>query len=167
MSSEAFKGAIPIDGLPPEFANWITQFSQSIVDSSLIPTGTKMVFVEPAAPTGWTLHTLLNDVFLRVTRTEADGGQTGGDTSWDFTGASATDHTLTTAEMPTHSHTLTNGTLQLRSAGGSLAVTGAGAAWGTSTITVDNAGSGNAHNHGLTNTSWRPAYVDTIICEKA
>ena len=71
------------------------------------PAGTRMLFQQSAAPTGWTKDTSQNNKALRVT---SGNVTTGGNLS--FTAAfssrgisgSVANHTLTTAQMPAHSH---------------------------------------------------------------
>ena len=86
-------------------------------DSSLpAPSGTKMLFRNPTAPTGWIQDTADNDKALRVTNaaTLTSGG------SQSFTTALASSrtingsmpgtgagHTLTIAQRPPHSHSIT------------------------------------------------------------
>lgn len=81
--------------------------------ATLIPSGTKMVFYQASAPTGWTA-VAVNDKFLRVVTAGGTGGTTGGtmaaSTSLAHTHTVAS-HTHTT---PAHSHlfeydTLTTG----------------------------------------------------------
>ena len=152
-----------------------------------IPSGTKMVFVQNAAPVGWTFDATLNDRVLRVTSTEANGGATGG--NWTLSGMAVDGHSITVAEMAAHTHNgdvhnhsmahthaisklggsgdLGAGSVSSATPGpsqsgpSSAANTGNGGGGITSSV-----GSGNAHTHGLTNTSWRPEYVDVIICAK-
>ena len=64
--------------------------------------GTKMLFVQAAAPTGWTQDTSQTDLVLRIV--DGTGGGTGGD--WEISGVSVDGHTLTTGEIPSHRHTL-------------------------------------------------------------
>jgi len=96
------------------------------------PSGTKMMFYQASAPTGWTQDTTNNDKALRVV--SGTGGGSGGthglssppSTSHTHTGPSHThstpshshshslsagSHTLSTSQMPSHSHTIhgTNG----------------------------------------------------------
>ena len=66
----------------------------------LIPVGTKMVFYQAAAPTGWTLVTGIADKFLRIV--SGGGGSTGG------TMAASTD--LTHSHTMAHTHDLANHT---------------------------------------------------------
>lgn len=70
-----------------------------------IPSGTRMLFYQAAAPTGWTKVTGIDNRALRVV--DGTGGGTGGSVGFStLFGRTATDaHTLTTAEMPGHTHT--------------------------------------------------------------
>lgn len=56
--------------------------------------GTKMVFYQDTAPSGWTIDTTLDDKLLFITKGSGAGGQTGG-------GA----HSSGTWTQPTHTHT--------------------------------------------------------------
>lgn len=80
--------------------------------------GTKMVFYQAAAPTGWTAEAV-NDKFLRVVTSGGTGGTTGGSvaastslahthtvSSHSHSITAASDHTHST---PAHTHTLVNG----------------------------------------------------------
>lgn len=74
-----------------------------------IPSGTKMVFYQATAPTGWTQDTSINDRVLRVV--SGEGGGTGG--SWIISGlstesAGSHSHTVNshTHSTPDHTHTL-------------------------------------------------------------
>lgn len=123
--------------------------------------GTRMLFVQAAAPTGWTLDASLNDRMLRIN--SASGGTSGG--SWTISGCSVDAHTLSTAEMPSHSHVVGPFATGAPGAGGlgdtALAME---TATGTSTLT----GGGTGHVHPFTSdASWRPLYVNAIICTKA
>lgn len=65
---------------------------------SLIPTGTKMLFQQTAAPTGWTKDTTHDNKALRVvTGTASSGGTT------DFTSVFAS-RTIVEANLPAHTH---------------------------------------------------------------
>lgn len=54
------------------------------VAANAIPAGTKMLFVQNSAPTGWTFVSTWNDKVIMVTSTLADGGSTGG--NWTISG---------------------------------------------------------------------------------
>ncbi len=65
--------------------------------------GTKMLFNQTAAPTGWTKVTSSNDVALRVVSgTVGSGGSVAFETA--FASQTVPVHTLTTAQMPAHTH---------------------------------------------------------------
>jgi len=69
---------------------------------SSIPSGSRMLFYQASAPSGWSQITSVNDRVIRVVSTS--GGGTGG--SWTISGLSVLDHVLTVNEMPGHSHTM-------------------------------------------------------------
>lgn len=92
------------------------------------PSGTKMVFYQDTAPSGWTIEDTLDDKLLFVTKGSSAGGETGGGAhatgtwtqpdhvhaggshthvapSHHHTDPAAGAHQLTIAEMPTHHHT--------------------------------------------------------------
>jgi len=154
-----------------------------------IPSTTKMIFPQAAAPQGWTQDTTLNDKVLRVVNSAGAG--TGG--SWTISGISVDSHTLTSAEMPVHTHvasTSSDGShrhnvakrnssgktsdtfIQMTDLISTVSVVDPGtdmsnAGAHTHTITVNNAGSGGGHSHTMTiGSAWRPAYVDVIACSK-
>lgn len=120
---------------------------------------TEMLFAQTAAPSGWTKQTSLNDRVIRVV--SGSGGGTGG--SWTLSGISVNNKTLAISNMPVHNHSS-----QART-GVSIQASGAatGNKYANDGTVTGNAGSGVAHNHGLTiGSSWRPAYYDVIRCRK-
>mgnify|MGYP000206255335 CR=1 FL=1 len=173
------------------------------------PSGTVMVFYQTAAPTGWTKSTSHNDKALRVV--SGNGGGNGG--THDLTSPpslahvhsaaahthtsaahshgnnlSAAAHTLSVAQMPSHTHTslyvpgYTPGVN--RATGGnnfsthlgfnntSNATGGNGShshgmSGGVSSATPSASGSTTPSNSGSTTpTSFAPKYIDVIICAK-
>ncbi len=140
------------------------------------PSGTRLIFPQASAPTGWTQITTINDRVIRVTN--GSGGGTGG--SWTISGLSGGSHTHTTAghtltisEIPSHTHSIS--TTLVRRAGNANYIGGAyeGSNW---TGNTDATGGGAAHDHGNTgsstttvnsDSSWRPAYLDVIVAEKS
>ena len=130
--------------------------------------GTKMVFNQTAAPTGWTKSTSANDVALRlVTGSVGTGGSvavgTGGSVAFETAFASQTVsvHTLTTSEIPAHTHTV----LHYEQDGGGAEWTWAGPnASAPHTTTTSSTGSGGSHGHGSINLD--VSYVDVIIATK-
>lgn len=118
-----------------------------------IPVGTVMLFYQAAAPTGWTVGSALTDYALRlVSGASGSGGSTSGSVSYtDMYSRTATDgFTLTTNEIPSHSHSLTNGTSVLRFTSGNLNINGGGLnnVLGYS-LSVDATGGGAAHSHNI------------------
>jgi hypothetical protein len=126
---------------------------------ALIPSGSKMAFYQGTAPTGWTQDTSVNDAVIRVV--SGTGGGNGG--SWTLSGLSIGDHTLTVNEIPAHNHYYGHG---MNVAGWIGYTSGYGGAIGQGYYT-DNAGGGAGHSHPFTaDGSWRPKYIDCIICIK-
>lgn len=136
--------------------------------------GTKMLFGQTAAPTGWTKITTDDDAALRiVSGTVGTGGSVALSTALATPAVTGTisgstgSHTLSTAEMPSHNH----GRYQTGS-GGSIVpgspnvYNNAGYAYSTST------GGGGSHSHSLSATfssgtaTINAKYVDVIMASK-
>lgn len=129
-----------------------------------------MLFVQTSAPTGWTKDTDQNDKALRiVSGTPSTGGTSSFSTVF---GKTATDaHTLTTTEIPAHTHPLgdANGELDVyvNDSGSGQGSDGSFAAG--SAITANDvmfarsAGGGGSHTHGM---DIRVQYVDVIKATK-
>ncbi|WP_421865128.1 phage tail protein [Motiliproteus sp.] len=166
---------------------------KALLGDSLLPAGTRMLFVQSAAPIGWTKVTTHDNKALRVV--SGNGGGVGG--SVDFTAAfknqlvsgsissttatgsvSVSGHTLSTSQMPAHKHNIKHGPY------GGDPETISSDGWNGSgnysrTRTSLSAGgngshnhgasfTGNAHSHGFSGTAINMAvkYVDTIIAQK-
>ena len=138
-------------------SNGTTWTSTAPAASGGFDAGTKMAFNQTAAPTGWTKDTTaaINDSILRlVTGTATSGGATGFST---YNGATTTGaHTLSTAQIPSHSHTYQR------------VGTGEGQQTGQnqnpfSTVSTGAAGSGGSHTHTLTKNI---KFYDFIIASK-
>ena len=134
----------------------VTTTTSDMNNVAPLASGTKMIFYQSAAPTGWTQDASVNDRVLRVisSGTVSSGG------SWTISGISVDSHVLTVDEMPSHSHSIgynsgdPGGPNTLISASGSSNVTGT-------------TGGDQGHSHGLTvGSSWRPAYIDVIIATR-
>lgn len=142
------------------------------------PAGTKMLFQQTSAPTGWTKEVTYNDRALRIVSGAAGSG--GSSPFSTVFGKTATDgHSLSIAEMPVHSHTVTDPghghDLAMGSGEGSSptercdqASSNTGLNFtnvqnNTTGISLGNAGSGNSHTH---NMDIQVHYVDTIIASK-
>jgi hypothetical protein len=147
-----------------------------------IPAGTKMLFKQNSAPTGWSFVSEDNDRVLINTSTEANGGDTGG--SWTINGLSVGNHVLTEDELPSLSgsadfrvgdHTEKSNAFFNES--GIISSSGAGTSQktfedgsnqteSTERLTVS-FGGGNGHNHSISQDgSWRPSYAKVITCQK-
>lgn len=136
--------------------------------------GTVMLFVQTAAPTGWTKSTTHNDKALRViSGTVGTGGSVAFTTAFASQAVSGTNgasgaYTLATADIPSHLHTQ-------REAGtpGTTAdmAYGQGNATLQGTYTIGSTGGGGSHSHSaasFTGTAINLAvsYVDVIIATK-
>lgn len=115
--------------------------------------GTRMMFAQTAAPTGWTKDTTnYNNHALRVvTGTASTGGSVdfttafasqtpSGSVSVNVSGLSASATTLSTAQMPAHTHTYEN------TGSGSYSACG-GSGYGSSN--TGSTGGGGSHTHGI------------------
>lgn len=151
------------------------------------PAGTVMLFAQTAAPTGWTKSTTHNNKALRVVSGTAGSG---GSTAFTSVFASRTpagtianttstgsvgSTTLTTAQMPSHNHSINSyygpggnydinpfvNDPQTTTYSGPTGSTGGGGSHNHSL-------SMNAHNHGFTGTAMDFAvqYVDVILATK-
>ena len=149
--------------------------------------GTRMVFQQTAAPTGWTKDATHNDKALRIVSGTASSGGTSpfstvfGKTATDgrsITQANLPSVTLTTnisAGQGSHSHTLTGANFgtnngsgaqsgsSFNAANGILGISYAAATLPAMTGTTALGGSGTAHTHPI---ELRVQYVDCIVCEK-
>lgn len=145
------------------------------------PSGTVLVFAQTAAPTGWTKSTTHNDKALRVVSGSASsGGSVAFTTAFASQAVSGTvgNTTLTTDQIPAHSHGVNDPSHRHALNGGNLGSgsTGYGGAPGnnsfgeyaTTGITIQNTGGGNSHTHSFTGTAINLAvqYVDVILATK-
>jgi hypothetical protein len=94
---------------PGASGNVLTSNGTTWSSAAIIPSGTVMLFVQTSAPTGWTKSVAYNDRALRVVSgTAGTGGSVAFATAFASQGVSGTvgNHTLTTAEIPSHTHTV-------------------------------------------------------------
>jgi hypothetical protein len=140
------------------------------------PSGTRLTFNQTAAPTGYTKSTSDDNKALRVvTGSVGTGGTTGFTTVFanqtptiTTSGLSAGATTLTTAQISSHSHTLSDKNCCGGPVGGRTSVGGAGGA----VINTGSTGGGGSHTHTVTGTATSTAitlnvaYVDVIIAQK-
>lgn len=147
---------------------WITLYLLAS-GFSQFPTGTKMLFQQTSAPTGWTKDTTHNNKALRVVSgTAGSGGSVAFTTAFASQAVSGTvdSHTLTIGEIPSHSHTV-NG--QASSASSPYTCQQAAPGMAPNQTWSGNAtGGGGGHTHGFTGTAINLAvqYVDLIIATK-
>jgi hypothetical protein len=149
-------------------ATTIQQQLNAISSAAIFPVGTKMIFYQAAPPPGWTYETTNNDSMLRCT--SAFGGVAGGTQSpvnWTWQHAHTTaDHTLTIAEIPSHSHNVSAAVVT----GADLDGGGARNEVTSQSITTTSIGGGLPHNHGVTSlvtTTFTPRYINVIKGVKA
>jgi len=148
------------------------------------PSGTKMLFQQTAAPTGWTKDTGSNDVALRVVSgTVGSGGTVAFETA--FASQTVPTHTLTTSELPSlnHYHALkirggsgASGPVNQPTLNGTLSYDATIYEYDGSTVVSftgsnkqtyadpGNSGGADAHGHGSINLD--VSYVDVIIATK-
>jgi hypothetical protein len=176
------------------FSTWHVEINQNWTDIEAavnelieaIPAGTKMLFQQTTAPTGWTKDTTHNNKALRVvTGTAGSGGVNAFTTALNsnVTSSSAgshshtitvNNHTLTSAQIPAHSHGIRAAT-GVSGPGAYALVYSADTATGSGATALDG-GSGGAHNHGASSEStgahthtlnMNVQYVDLIIATRA
>ena len=137
--------------------------------------GTAMMFVQTAAPTGWTKSTTHDNKALRVVSgTASSGGSSTFSTVFSnqtptitTSGLSAGATTLSTAQMPSHTHGngATNNPYQFGSNNTCLSNI-------TTTSSTGAAGGGGSHSHSISGSATSSAitlavqYVDVIIATK-
>lgn len=151
---------------------------------SIFPAGTLMLFQQSTAPTGWTKQTVHNDKALRVVSgTASSGGSTpfssvfvNQTTTVSLGGVSINSTTLTTSQMPPHTHGVGKaGGINYYSIAGTVASEIAYAtdqAYEASYPYLQSSGGGGSHTHSLSGTATTSAlslsvqYVDLIIASK-
>ena len=126
--------------------------------AAVIPSGTRMLFQQSAAPVGWTKVTEHNDKALRVVSGAAGfGGAI--DFSAAFVSGNVGNTTLTIAQIPSHSHLA-----PVFARDGSSARLGDGGAASTFPgVTTGETGGGASHTHTI---NLAIKYVDIIIATK-
>ena len=156
---------------PGASGNVLTSNGTTWSSAAIIPSGTVMLFVQTSAPTGWTKSVAYNDRALRVVSgTAGTGGSVAFATAFASQGVSGTvgNHTLTTAEIPSHTHTVD---AYANDPCGSPGYIDDAASSGivSSTSSTSATGSGGAHNHSFSGTAINLAvqYVDVIIATKS
>jgi hypothetical protein len=143
----------------------------AIADNKAVPTGTKMLFAQTSAPTGWTKDTTHDNKALRVVSGTAGSGGT-----VDFTtafssksvGGTIGSTTLTTAQTPSHTHVYYGYTPVSKGSTGTRVTGGASTATTNSSHNTGATGGGGSHNHTFSGTAidLSVQYVDVIIASK-
>ena len=132
--------------------------------------GTLMLFQQTSAPTGWTKQTTHNDKALRVVSgAVSSGGSVGfttafGTPSVNVGSLSAGATTLSTAQMPSHSHSYNAGNNADNP--GSLPRYELAQ---TTTLSTNSTGGGGSHTHSISGSATATinvSYVDLIIASK-
>ena len=149
-----------------------------------IPSGTRMLFQQTNAPTGWTKITVAeyNNAALRLVTgnvTNYTAGlafstafATGRATTATAGGGSVGSTTLTTAQMPKHKHSVTH-YIRRESGGDYKSYLYAGTGPNLGTMTCAEAGGSGAHTHSFSGISHSHAlnfnvkYIDFIVAQKA
>lgn len=138
--------------------------------------GTAMLFVQTAAPTGWTKSTTHNDKALRVVSgTASSGGTTAFSTVFanqtptiTTSGLSAGATTLSTSQIPSHTHTVPIADA-CNFSGGNFPIQ---SRTNTASLTTAATGGGGSHTHSISGSATSSAitlnvqYVDVIIATK-
>lgn len=130
-----------------------------------VPSGTRMLFQQTTAPTGWTKETsaTYNDAALRIVTGSVTTGGADAFSAHFGTGKSTAGHTLAEGEIPSHTHT--------PGPAGQTVVTGGGGGAGFTSstrveagLTIANTGGGGAHSHTLNN--FNVKFADCIIASR-
>ena len=146
-----------------------------------VPSGTRMLFQQTAAPTGWTKDTTHNNKALRLV---SGAASTGGSVAFTtaFSGVVAGtvgDTALSIAQLPAHRHLIfrdvdsgtalsaSNQPARRFSSGGDESYSVTGSASEPNVGRSESIGSGDPHTHSFTGTTdLAVAYVDLIIATK-
>lgn len=144
------------------FADGSEQATAATAAAAAFPTGTVMLFAQTTAPTGWTKSTAHNDKALRVVSgTAGSGGSVAFTTA--FASRSVDNHTLTVAQMPSHTHNIQRQRFELFTGGQNGTVQEPSNGSDTISGVISNTGGGGAHSHGI---NLAVQYVDIILAVK-
>ena len=141
------------------------------------PSGTSMLFVQTSAPTGWTKVTTHDNKALRVVSgTASPGGSVAFTTAFASQSTSGTvgDTTLSTSQIPSHAHQVSQGAgvtgsyNTFTNSTSSFYSTGASPIPATRNVGTNTTGGGGSHNHSFSGSTLNLAvsYVDVIIATK-
>jgi len=91
------------------------------------------------------------------------GGSVTGSVSGSNSGGSVSNTTLTESQIPSHTHTINNGTLVRRNVPGANFASG-GAGYGEpNDLSNTSTGGGGAHSHGFTNPTWSGSWTQGVF----
>ena len=140
-----------------------------LADTVPAPAGTKMLFKQSSAPTGWVKDTTDDNAAIRVVSGSVSSGGSNGfsnsfNTAFTISGTSGGSGTLSTSasttgsttlsinQIPAHSHTITDRLTKEDnnySVGSTRALRENSVDLGSYTLTTDNAGGGQGHTHSI------------------
>lgn len=135
-----------------------------VQNGSSIPTGSVMIFKQASAPSGWTRISTFDDAAIRVVglAPPSSGGSVGFSSA--LVAASAVDsHTLTQAEMPTHTHDMAFNISNAATTSQVCLFQENPLFSNPITLGLNGTGGGGGHNHTFT---LGLKYVDMILCSK-
>ena len=165
------------------FANNLNSSGQvsaaGIQSGVLVPSGSVSLFYQSSAPTGYTQVTTLNDYALRIV--SGTGGSTGGSTAFSTvfanqtptittSGLSAGATTLSTTQMPSHSHVFT--VYEAGCGQPSVPAHYGEATPGGYNYNTTSVGGGGSHTHSISGSATSSAitlnvqYANIILCSK-
>lgn len=170
QGSVLYRGAGNWNALPPGAADSVLTSNGPAANPSWTPkstefdAGTRMLFHQTSAPTGWTKDTSVNDMGLRVV-SGAVSSHAGVAFSTVFAQTEVGGHSITLAEMQAHAHPVVNGYTTLGNISGPICLAGTIANGYASTDAVGGGTGGTAdpHTHSV---QLNLAYVDVIIAQK-
>ena len=144
-------------------------YAEAVTSTPAFPSGTIMLFVQTSAPTGWTKSTTHDNKALRIVSGAASsGGSVAFTTAFTSQAVAGTvgSTTLTTSQIPSHSHVTQSDTYNVGGGGATVISTigNSGSRYGN----TQNEGGGGSHTHTFTGTAINLAvqYVDVIIATK-
>jgi hypothetical protein len=156
--------------------------TNNIVATTLIPSGTKALFVQNSAPNGWTFVDTWHDRVIQITSNINEAGTTGG--NWVITGLTNTSEGNHNHPVPAHDTTYITHIPAPSWRQNNYTIQDDHPSWDdTHHISVDAGGNlegqhshrveqqdtsiKGLHTHGInSNGQWRPAYLKVICCSK-
>lgn len=135
--------------------------ARGVVQSAEFASGTALIFASASPPSGWTQDTTITGNAVAIISSAATANTSASGT-WTISGLTVGNTTLTTAQIPSHTHTY-NAT----SGSDTFANGGTNARTGTSSFNTGSAGTGGSHTHTATfDGTWRPKYYMVLRATK-